>query len=371
MRIVLAVARVAILRQHDLGDVAGHVAGLAIKPAVGACQRVARLCVVIKAPPRPAIRVVAERAIRPQAAFMMLVPVTGGAIQRGTLERQRAMAFLARHDGMAPNERESGDVVIEGLYATPTRLAVALLAAAAELALVRIILPVTGYTGRPQLVAVEIASVAGIALHLRMRCPQRKFRRLVMIEANREPLVLLVAAFAFGAVPSGVNILNLVAIDARGADPLVAFAAMARGADDGPMCALERELGLVVVVRFDATPCRLAVTTIAGFSQAPLVRLARLVTVEAASGRVAKFYRLRMTAAALHGFVRVPKLEVRKCMVEGFAIELDDIGIPPLVIAMTMGAFLLRGIRLTPVESLTRRTIRSDVLMTREAQARL
>ena len=56
------------------------------------------------------------------------------------------------------------------------------------------------------------------------------------------------------------------------------------------------------------------------------------MTVEASSGRVAELYRLRMTADALHCFVRVAELEIRKSVIEGFTIEPDDVGISPLVI---------------------------------------
>jgi len=153
--------------------------------------------------------------------------------------------------------------VIEGGYAAPTGLVVTPLAADTKLAFVAIILAVTRYAGRRQLVAVEIAGVARIAFDFCVRAFQRKFRRPVVIEANRAPLVLVVAGLAFGAVPSGVNILDPVAIDACGADPLVAFADMARGADDGTMGALERKLGLVMIERFDASPCRFGMTIVA------------------------------------------------------------------------------------------------------------
>lgn len=79
------------------------MADLAIEAAVRPGQRVTRLRVVIKPPPRPAIRIMAERAIRAQATLMMLVAMAGSAIQRGALEPQRAMAFLARHDCVAPD----------------------------------------------------------------------------------------------------------------------------------------------------------------------------------------------------------------------------------------------------------------------------
>jgi hypothetical protein len=79
------------------------VAGVAIQTPVRPRQWVTRLRVVIKAPPRPTIRIVAERTIRAQAALMVLVAVTGRAIQRRTLEQQRAMALLAGCDGVAPD----------------------------------------------------------------------------------------------------------------------------------------------------------------------------------------------------------------------------------------------------------------------------
>jgi hypothetical protein len=255
MSVVLAVTCIAIRGQSDLGDILGNVAGWAIEAAVRARQWVTRLHIVIKAPPLPTVRVVAERTIRPQAARMKLIRMAGSASQRRAFEQQRAMAFLARYDHMASEQRKSSDVVIEGLYSTPAGLAVALLAAAAKLPFVSIILPVARHAGRRQLVAIEIAGMARIALDLRMRVPQRKFRRLVVVEPNRAPLVLVVAGLAFGAVSSGVNILNPVAIDACGADPFVAFANVARAAEDGAMSTLKRELGLVMIERFDTLPC--------------------------------------------------------------------------------------------------------------------
>ena len=80
MHVVLAMTGHAIRRQRRFRDVLSNVAGLAIEVAVGSGQRVTRLRVVIKAPPRPAIRVVTKRTARPQTAFMMKVAVAGFAI---------------------------------------------------------------------------------------------------------------------------------------------------------------------------------------------------------------------------------------------------------------------------------------------------
>ena len=65
MHVVLPVTRIAVRRQRNLGNVLDHVAGVAIDAAVCPGQRVACLSVVIEAPSRPTIRVVAERTVGP------------------------------------------------------------------------------------------------------------------------------------------------------------------------------------------------------------------------------------------------------------------------------------------------------------------
>src|SRR3974377_990016 len=119
------------------------------------------------------------------------------------------MAFLARHNSVAPDERKSRDVVIEILHLPPAGFTVALLAAAAELPFVPVVLPMTGNARRRQLVAVQIASVAGIALDLNVCGSQRKFCRSVVIKVDGDPFVLIVTAFTFRAIPPEMNILNL------------------------------------------------------------------------------------------------------------------------------------------------------------------
>jgi hypothetical protein len=54
---------------------------------------------------------------------------------------------------------------------------------------------------------VEITRVTGIALDLRVRSFERITGFLVVVEANRIPLLLIMAAFTLSTVPLGVNIL--------------------------------------------------------------------------------------------------------------------------------------------------------------------
>ena len=157
------------------------------------------------------------------------------------------MAFLARHNGVKSDQRKSRDIMIERRRATPTILPMASLAAIAQLTVMPIIFPMTGYAGGRQLIAVERSGVAGCALYLGMRRSQRKFRRLGVIESDRRPFALVVAAVALGSVPPGVDVLNSVAIRARHANSLVILPGMARGARNGAMRTSQGELGPVVV----------------------------------------------------------------------------------------------------------------------------
>jgi hypothetical protein len=81
------------------------------------------------------------------------------------------MAFLARHDGVASDQWKSRDVMIEGRCAAPIVLAMTSLTTSAKPAVVPIVLAMAGHTCCRQLVAMEIASVARIALNLRMCGP--------------------------------------------------------------------------------------------------------------------------------------------------------------------------------------------------------
>jgi hypothetical protein len=302
---------------------------------------------------------------------MVPVLVAGGAHQRRILKPHGAVAFLACRDGVVSDQRKSRDVMIEGCDAAPFVLAMASLAANAKLTVVRIVGAMARDTRSRQLVAVEIAGVARIALDLRMGGPEWKFRVLVVTKADRGPLVLLVAGSTLGAVPSAVDVLNPVAIHAPGADSLVAFANMARGARDIAVRTLQRKPGLIVIKRFCAIPCDFAMTIVARWPKTPLMRIICLVTIEAAPGGVAKLDILCVTAVAWHSLVGVPKLEIRGRVIECLSVKQDDVSISALVIGVTMGAFLLRRIGLTPVKSLERLAVGSGFFVACQAQSRL
>ena len=241
--------------------------------------------------------------------------------------------------------------MIERGCAAPILLAVASLAANTKLGVVPIILAMARDTCGRQLIAIQLTGVARIALDLCMSGPEGKFRVLIVIKADRAPHVLLVASSALGTVPPSMDILNSVAIDARCANSLVAFANMACRAGDIAVRTLQRKSGLAVVERLCARPCGFAMTIVARFPQTPLMWIFRLMAIEAAPRCVAELYILSVTAAALQRLVGVSKFEIRGCVIKYLAIKQDDVSISPLVIGVTISAFLFRCTRLTPVKS--------------------
>ena len=98
---------------------------------------------MIEAPSCPAIWIVTERAIRAQAALMMLIPMAACASPLRPSEQQRTMALLTGHNRMLAYQRKSRNVVIERRDLAPADFSVTLFAAPAELPLVPVILLVT------------------------------------------------------------------------------------------------------------------------------------------------------------------------------------------------------------------------------------
>ena len=123
-----------------------------------------------------------------------------------------------------------------------------------------------------------------------------------------------------------------------------------------------------MVVRLGASPIGFVMTIVARFPQAPLVRIVRFVTIETASGCIAKLYIRCVAAVAWHGLMGVPQVEIRRGVRERLAVKQDDVSVPPLVIGMTMGAFLFHCIRLTPVNPPDRLPVARCIFMAIQAK---
>jgi hypothetical protein len=271
---------------------------------------------------------------------------------------------------MAAEQRKSRKVVIERDRLAPVGIPMTLLAAGSQLAFVGIVLLVAGDAACCQFVAKEIAGVAQVAFDPGVATAQRK-SRLVMIEPNRLPHRLIVAVLAFGTIASQVNVLQAVAFDAAGGHVGVALTGVARRAIDRPMRAPQRKLGDVVIERLHMHPDIFTVALVAFLAKLALVRITRLVAVEAETGRAAKLGGLRVTIVAGRRLVGTLQAEIRNCVVEGLAIELHDVGASAFVVGMADPAFLLRRIELVTVKAPAGQPIRRNLLVTFEALASL
>ena len=208
------------------------MAKVALKPLMRPGKRVVGLATVIEAPKLPAIRVVAKAAIYAEAAFVMGILVTIGTFGRGVFIRLCPMAFLAGHQPVQADQRETRQIVIEDNPLTPAFLIVAIPAVRPQLAFMRIVLLVTGDACLLQLVAIEIAFMACVAFRLGVLTVQRKLRFLIMIETDLVPFRRLMAVLTFRAVTAAMDILQLMAGRTNRAYAFIALARVASLADD-------------------------------------------------------------------------------------------------------------------------------------------
>lgn len=168
-----------------------------------------------------------------------------------------------------------------------------------------------------------------------------------------------------------MDVLDLMAIHACRPDPAIAFAAVAGETGNGMVGLVEREFGCTVVEGLGVVPFSFTMTFVTRFAQAPLMRIGRLVTINATPRRTTEFCGRGVAAPARHRFVRALQDKIRERMIEGFPVELNDIAITPDMVDMAMAAVLLHRIEPPSMQSLSRRAIRGDVLVTGKAQVRL
>src|SRR4029453_14321615 len=171
---------------------------------------------------------------------------------------------------------------------------------------------------------------------------QGKPRRLVVVEADGRPLGRRVAGLALAAIAPGMLVLQAVAGVTGAGQTLVAFAGVALGAGDLLVGGHQREPRLAMVEGFHAPPGLFAATAFALLAQPAFVGVDRPVAVEAAPGRLAVFRVLYMATVAACAFVRPCQGEIGKSVVEGFAIELNDVEVAPLVFGVTGLALALQ-----------------------------
>src|SRR5689334_9516266 len=173
-----------------------RMAAVAFHLPVLAAQRILGLRVVVERDLRPRLGGVAGLAFLPEAALVLVVLlVAADARHRRFLEDVALVAGLAFHRGVLAEQREARLRVIEARL-LPARLVVAVGARGAERPFVLVVLLVAGDAGALQLVAVEIARVAALALDLLVLAAQRVLGLRVVVEGDLRPRLGAVAGLA-------------------------------------------------------------------------------------------------------------------------------------------------------------------------------
>lgn len=257
--------------------------------AMRARQWVGRRRIMIEFEERPALRAMARFAPAPEPPLVHTIGVTGGTIERCTLEARRLVAGFAWHAGMQPAQRKPRFAVIECRGGFPARLLVARLAAGPELTLVYVVLLVARNAFGLDLLCRTLA-VARCALELAVRAPQREARLPVVVELRLLPLDRSVALRAVLAEPALVHIILAMATDAGRRNALVFLLGMASVAFDADMLAHERERRFRVIETDVLFPIAFVVAGLALRSKAAFMHVVLAMALDTNRRSLAKLH---------------------------------------------------------------------------------
>ena len=172
----------------------------------------------------------------------------------------------------------------------------------------------------------------------------------------------------FGAVFALMNVLKLMAGRASQRHAFVFLVGVAGGAGHLLMPARQREFGLRVVERAHFGPALLAVAALAVIAEAALMLVVGLVAADALAGRVPELH-IRLVAAVASGLlVAANKREIRQGVIEGFLVELHDVGGAALMVGMADVAIGLGSVRPLAVQAASQFPVTGNVLMAGKAK---
>ena len=155
----------------------------AAQPLMRTGQRKMGLGCVVELPIAPTVRVVAGNALFAQVLLVhVLGTVTTDAFVGRLAECPRRMAFLAGNADMQADQRKTGEVMVELHLVSPASLVVAMLAVAAERTLVHVVNGMAAGAFLRQLLLLEDARVAGMAIERCMCATKGKLCALLVIE---------------------------------------------------------------------------------------------------------------------------------------------------------------------------------------------
>ena len=285
--IVQAMAGDAVLAQGRPPIDRAAMTREAVQSRVPAVQGESGLRVVVEAPGRPGVRVVAGLAAWPERATMGIVlGVARDAARVGPGIAAADVAFLASDRRVEAQQGETGQIVVEANSLAPSHLSMALPACRPLAAPVHVVACMAARAVGPEALLVQRAGVAGGAGELAMGAAKREPGLACMVEGRRLPGHRGVALLAAIAVASPVRVVGAMAREAvagelRGPDaPHVA--GLARHAR---VASRERKAGLARVVEADLLPGDRRVAALAARAEASVMDVVHGVAADAVPRR--------------------------------------------------------------------------------------
>jgi hypothetical protein len=125
------------------------------------------------------------------------------------------------------------------------------------------------------------------------------------------------------------------------------------------------------MIKFDLQPVCWRVAIGADRAHGVVVNVVLLVTGITVCRRIANPLFCNMAVGTDDFSVLSQQLEISKCMVERFLIQLDDVGVPSFMIGMAIGAGVFPGVFEQTMEADSSLDIDGDLFMAVEAQGAL
>ncbi|WP_247596936.1 hypothetical protein [Hydrogenophaga sp. PAMC20947] len=300
-----------------------------------------------------------------QRGFVFVVLLVASKARCGRIFEHRAVvAFFALDLHVFSCQWEAGFGVIELGWLFPTALGMAAPTILAQRVLVLVVALVAGVAVLTQLDLVKVAGMATAAFCRPMLATQKVFGVGVVVEVGRLPSLGAVARIAFFTVLSSMALATVIVLfvapDASANRFLVIIVFVAIGALDIGMLSRQRKTCFLVVIKLGLLPARLRMAIGTLDAKAALVHIVLLVTAVAVQWRLTVFFARLMALHAVHFFMLAEQAVVGDGVVKSSFVELDNLGISPLVVGMAGVASLRLG---SPMKTFARSHVSTYVFV--------
>ncbi len=137
------------------------------------------------------------------------------------------------------------------------------------------------------------------------------------------------------------------------------------------MRTFQRETRLRMIEGADPAPALLAMAALTRLSQASLMLVVGLVAIDATVWSIPELDLCLVAAFARRLLMAAHKLKIRERMIEGFFVELNDVGVPALVIGVAEIAIRFCGVGPLAVHAASLLAVAGDILVAGKAKAGL